>query len=59
MRTVGLLAIAAALTMAGVAAWAASGRGGAQTGDRIDVTQITMNAPSMPTEELVDYTFVF
>jgi hypothetical protein len=51
------------LILAGVGGWVASttharfeapvGGGG------IDLSQITMNAPDLPTEEFVDYSFVF
>jgi hypothetical protein len=63
MRKITLFAVAVVLILAGVGGWVASttharfeapvGGGG------IDLSQITMNAPDLPTEEFVDYSFVF
>jgi hypothetical protein len=63
MRKITMFAVAAVLILAGLRGWVASttharfeaplGGGG------IDVSQITLNAHDLPTEEFADYTFVF
>jgi hypothetical protein len=63
MRKITMLAVAAVLILAGLGGWVASttharfeaplGGGG------IDLSQITMNARDLPTEEFVDYSLVF
>ncbi len=64
MRKIGLFAVAAALIVAGVGAWVATtteARVIAPIGVRaaIDPLQIMMNARNLPTEEFIDYSFVF
>jgi hypothetical protein len=64
MRKIGLFAVAAALIVAGVGAWVATttqARVIAPIGVRaaIDPLQIMMNARDLPTEEFIDYSFVF
>jgi hypothetical protein len=66
MRKIGLFAVAAALTLAGVGAWVATttqARVIAPIGVRaaIDPMQIMINANAkeLPTEEFIDYSFVF
>jgi hypothetical protein len=64
MHKITLFAVAAAaLVVVGVAAWvgtATQARVIAPIGVRaIDPLQITMNAKGLPTEEFVDYSFVF
>jgi hypothetical protein len=64
MRKIGLFAVAAALMVAGVGAWVATttqARVIAPIGARaaIDPLQIMMNARNLPTEDFVDYSFVF
>jgi hypothetical protein len=65
MRKIGLLAVAAALTLAGVGAgvgaWAASSThrpGEIAAGDRIDPFQIMLNAKDLPTSEYHDLSLV-
>jgi hypothetical protein len=64
MRKIGLFAVAAALMVASVGAWVATttqARVIAPIGVRaaIDPLQIMMNARQLPTEEFIDYSFVF
>jgi hypothetical protein len=63
MRKIALFAVAAVLTGAGVEGWVAStthARFEAPLGTSgIDLSQITMNARDLPTEEFVDYPLVF
>jgi hypothetical protein len=64
MRKIGLVAVAAALLVAGVGAWVATttqARVIAPIGVRaaIDPLQIMMNARDLTTEEFIDYSFVF
>jgi hypothetical protein len=64
MRKIGLFAVAAALTLAGVGAWVATttqARVIAPIGVKaaIDPLQMMTNARGLPTEEFVDYSFVF
>jgi hypothetical protein len=64
MRKIGLLAVAAALTLAGVGAWVATttqARVIAPIGVKatIDPLQMMTNARGLPTEEFIDYSFVF
>jgi hypothetical protein len=64
MRKIGLVAAAAALIVAGVGAWVATtsqARVIAPIGVKaaIDPLQIMMTARNLPTEEFVDYSFVF
>ena len=62
MRKIGLFAVAAALTVAGVGGWAASAtkaRVAPSIGPGIEPFQLVMNATDLPIVEFVDYTFVF
>jgi hypothetical protein len=64
MRKISLFAVTAALIVAGLGAWVATttqARVIAPVGIRaaIDPLQIMMNAKELPTEEFVDYSFVF
>ncbi len=64
MRKIRLFAVAAALIVAGVGAWVAtttSARVIAPIGvtGAIDPLQMMMNARELPTEEFIDYSFVF
>jgi hypothetical protein len=64
MRKIKLVAVAAALIVAGVGAWVATtteARVIAPIGARaaIDPLQMMMNARRLPTEEFIDYSFVF
>ena len=62
MRKISLFAAAAALTLAGIGAWAAS-----TTQARVDIpveagldpSQMMVNRPDLPTEHYVDYSLVF
>jgi hypothetical protein len=61
MRKISLIAVAAAVIATGFGVWA-----GAPTSARVPSTsqgiepfQLMLNAKGLPTEELVDYTFVF
>jgi phosphotransferase system glucose/maltose/N-acetylglucosamine-specific IIC component len=63
MRKITLFASAAVLILAGLGGWVAStthARVEAPiAGGGIDLSQITMNARDLPTEEFVDYSLVF
>jgi hypothetical protein len=64
MHKIKLFAVAAAITLAGVGAWVAAttqARVIAPIGvtAAIDPLQIMMNARDLPTEEFIDYSFVF
>ena len=64
MRKITLFAVAAAFIVAGVGAWVATttqARVIAPIGARaaIDPLQVMMNARELPTEEFIDYSFVF
>jgi hypothetical protein len=62
MRKISLFAIAAALILAGVGAWAASttqARVDTPPGPGVDNIQLMMNARDLPTEHWVDYSVVF
>jgi hypothetical protein len=63
MNKITSFAVVAALIVAGVGTWVATNtqaRVAAPIGARgIDPLQITMNARELPTEEYVDYSFVF
>jgi hypothetical protein len=65
MRKIGLFAVAAALTLVGVGAWVAAtttqARVIAPIGVKvaIDPLQLMTNARGLPTEEFIDYSFVF
>jgi hypothetical protein len=63
MHKIRWFAIAAALIVAGVGGWVATttqARVAAPIGARgIDPLQLTINARGLPTEEFVDYSFVF
>ena len=64
MRKITLFAVAAAFVVAGVGAWVATttqARVIAPIGARaaIDPLQVMMNARELPTEEFIDYSFVF
>ena len=62
MRKISLFAVAAALILAGVGAWATSAtqarvEPAAEAG--VDPSRIMMNAKDLPAEEFVDYSVVF
>jgi hypothetical protein len=63
MRKISLFAIAAAFILASVGGWIAmttQARVEASLGaEGIDPSQITTNARALPTEQFVDYSFVF
>jgi hypothetical protein len=64
MRKLGLFAVAAVLTLAGVGAWIATttqARVMAPIGVKaaIDPLQMMTNARVLPAEEFIDYSFVF
>jgi hypothetical protein len=63
MRKIGLFAVAAALIVPGVGAWVATTKARviAPIGARaaIDPLQTMMDARNLPTEDFVDYSFVF
>jgi hypothetical protein len=64
MRKIGLIAVAAALTLVGVGGWmewvASSSQARlAPAGDSVDPMQIMTNAKNLPHEEHTDYTFIF
>ena len=63
MRKISLFAVAAVSILAGVGGWVASTTQARVEGPTavggIDPSRITMNAHDLPTEEFVDYTFVF
>ncbi len=64
MRKIGLFVVATALIVPGVGAWVATttkARVIAPIGARaaIDPLQTMMNARNLPTEDIVDYSFVF
>jgi hypothetical protein len=63
MRTISLLAIAAVAILVGVGGWVASTtharvEAPIASGD-MNLTQMTIDARDLPTEDFVDYTFVF
>jgi hypothetical protein len=62
MRKISLFAVAAALIAIGLGVWAAAptdARVPLSMGQGIEPFQIMMNAKSLPSQEFVDYTFVF
>jgi hypothetical protein len=65
MRKIGLIAVAAALTLVGVGGWMewaikdTQARLATPAFDPVDPTQLTTNAKDLPTAEFVDYTLVF
>ena len=59
MRKISLLAVAAALVLAGVGTWATSTPHDATVGASVDPSQMMINPKELPTVEFVDYTFVF
>jgi hypothetical protein len=63
MRKIGLFAVAAALALAGIGAWAASSGHArvdvAAEANGIDPSQIMLHARDLPIEEFVDYSLVY
>ena len=62
MRKISLFAVAAALILAGIGAWASSSsqarvERAAEAG--VDPSRIMLNAKELPAEEFVDYSLVF
>jgi hypothetical protein len=63
MRKIGLIAVAAALTLVGVGGWmewvTASSQARVATTESVDPLQIMTNAKNLPHAEFVDYTFIY
>jgi hypothetical protein len=64
LKKIGLVAVAAALTLAGLGGWMEWVISDSQarftpTGDPVDPTQLTMNAKDLPVAKMVDYTLEF
>jgi hypothetical protein len=65
MRKIGLIAVAAALTLVGVGGWMEWVTSTSQahlanpTLESVDPLQIMTNAKNLPHAEFVDYTFIF
>jgi hypothetical protein len=61
MRKITLFAVAAAVIATGFGVWAAAPTNARapSMGQGIEPFQLMLNAKGLPTEELVDYTFVF
>jgi hypothetical protein len=64
MRKIGLIAVAAALTLVGVGGWmewvtASSQARVATPTESVDPLQIMTNAKNLPHAEFVDYTFIY
>jgi hypothetical protein len=65
MRKIGLIAVAAALTLVGIGGWmewvtsSSQARLATSAWDPVDPKQIMMNAKNLPHAEFVDYTLIY